>query len=539
MVYILAAEYYRTKRSNLVYKLIAALSITGINIATTILLVLEAFYDIQPSQKVLPLLFNAIFAIIVIALARAFIYEFITRPKVFDLFVKLGIFATILTYAVIQAYWLVVFKPGMIFGRSLMQFFFSVIFLFVLGLSIYYLFRYRKIYRLRLILAFGSIVIAQFVTIYGVFADLSGELKIIRSIAPILVPTMFGSVVFKELIDNVVTLAEHLKYILKDQNNLVQELNGINKDLSGMSEHLVTMSLEGWQKLSEVVEIIYAEEKDRNQLVDLTTGTMEHIADLSGILNFGNDHLQHRFTDVGSSESATNSNNKINEFISRIETILQEGDEIFEGTRSYLIQLEEASISVSDALKSVQDIYGHTTMLSLNASIEAARAGEHGRGFAIVAEKVNELADQSKNSTNNVVKHLQEISTTATESSARIFAGMEKLKSARNLVNQIAEKIDYSNVVDRMIRETRELLADIRKKHIENSQNIVADMNGAKIILQDHQTNGEKMKTAIRNHIRDIEAIAGVSDELNSTVRVLSEKTEEILKKSEMLKAFT
>ncbi len=538
MVYILSAEYYRTRRDDLVYKLVASISITGINVATTIVLILEAFYNYTPSQKYLPLLLNAIFAIIVIALARAFSADFTGNKKGFEKLTRNGMILTVVGYVIIQIYWVFTYEPRVQFGKSNIQLFFSAFFLFVLGYSIYIIIRYRKNYRIRLVLAFGSIVIAQFINMYGVIGEIPGFLSVIRSAAPILVPTMFGSVVFKELIENIVTLAEHLQNILRDQSNLVHELNGINEELQKMSQGLVTRSLEGWQKLSGVVEIIYEEENDRNQLIEITTETTEHVKGLTKLFKTDS----HDVRSILESANQMAENNSITVFIQSavndIDTRLREGDEIFEDTREYLNHLEKAAINISEALKGVQDIYSQTTMLSLNASIEAARAGEHGRGFAIVAEKVSELAERSKGSTDTVVRHLKDISETVTESSARIYAGMEKLKAGREVVHKLTS-LDDSEARKNLATQLENLIKQFRRVHADNTDTIVSDMNGAKIILQDHVSNGENMKTAIRNHIHDIEAIAGVSDELNSTISLLKSKTDEILVKAESMRQFT
>ncbi|MGO0059949.1 methyl-accepting chemotaxis protein [Brevibacillus fluminis] len=55
----------------------------------------------------------------------------------------------------------------------------------------------------------------------------------------------------------------------------------------------------------------------------------------------------------------------------------------------------------------VHEMAAQSHLLGLNAAIEAARAGEHGRGFAIVAQEIRKMADQSKNSASEIALQLQ------------------------------------------------------------------------------------------------------------------------------------
>ena len=84
-------------------------------------------------------------------------------------------------------------------------------------------------------------------------------------------------------------------------------------------------------------------------------------------------------------------------------------------------KLGERSKEIGNIVEVISGISGQTNLLALNAAIEAARAGEHGHGFAVVAEEVRKLAEESQQAS----KQISELIRSIQEETGRAVAAME------------------------------------------------------------------------------------------------------------------
>ncbi|WP_234121337.1 methyl-accepting chemotaxis protein [Clostridium hydrogenum] len=173
--------------------------------------------------------------------------------------------------------------------------------------------------------------------------------------------------------------------------------------------------------------------------------------------------------------------------------------------------MNESTKKINAISETIADITEQTNLLSLNASIESARAGEAGKGFAVVAEEIRKLAEQSKNSTEEIkliIAGIQEKSGTA----------VEAIKSTEFVVNE----------QDIAVGQTKDIFSEILKS-IEILINKVDEIKVSVAFAKE-----KKQST-----VSEIENISSVSEETASASQEVTASTEEITATMEELTRYS
>ena len=153
-------------------------------------------------------------------------------------------------------------------------------------------------------------------------------------------------------------------------------------------------------------------------------------------------------TDIAhTSQKAEEGNKLVEATVAQMNTI---ADTVISSS-NVVAKLGERSKEIGNIVEVISGISGQTNLLALNAAIEAARAGEHGHGFAVVAEEVRKLAEESQQASKQIGDLIRAIQEETEQAVAAMQTGRSEAEKGRENVTATGEGFsEIRAMIDRL-----------------------------------------------------------------------------------------
>ncbi|MDR1248851.1 MAG: methyl-accepting chemotaxis protein [Treponema sp.] len=192
------------------------------------------------------------------------------------------------------------------------------------------------------------------------------------------------------------------------------------------------------------------------------------------------------------------------------------GNESIQKISGIMKELAEDSESLMEANKMIQTIAAQTNLLAMNAAIEAAHAGDVGSGFAVVAEEIRKLAENSAAQGKTINKSLSGLK-------AEIQNATEFIEKSQAQFNQIVGRVEDVRNQEMVIRNAMTEQEAGGGQILESAVHINDITNDVRVNFETIKTSSgsivkeaENLDTEMAEMSRDINRIMGDIEDIHN-----------------------
>lgn len=197
-------------------------------------------------------------------------------------------------------------------------------------------------------------------------------------------------------------------------------------------------------------------------------------------------------------------------------------------TREVAQRLSAAVEEIGVTLNLINEISSSTNLLALNASIEAARAGEAGKGFAVVAQEVGNLANNTKESLNEVEAVIARVQNNVKEITAHVEENSSKLDMQNEYFSNVFKGMQNMTELLNMSVDTVNTMGNAHDKQAEVIKNTVLINQAIAESIRNENGQFDSINAMVESNVHDITEMTEQAGSINKMVdeinRLLAEE---------------
>jgi methyl-accepting chemotaxis protein len=289
-------------------------------------------------------------------------------------------------------------------------------------------------------------------------------------------------------------------------NIFIQKLQAMIKNIAKSSNVVASSATQ----LFAVTTEIDANAQAMNTLTDTATSGTERTANKVENISVAAEEMSTTSQTVAAAiEEMSVSLNEVSRNCQNELLIAEKANSNAKSSKEIMTRLSGAAKSIGKVVAVINDIADQTNLLALNATIEAASAGEAGKGFAVVANEVKELARQTTQATQDIIKQVAEIKENtdyAVKSIDEVTLVMEDVnRISHTIVSSVEEQSATINEISRSVSGVNTNIKDV-------AQNVAASARE----LTDVTFTIKKVRTEVTSASNSITQIKSSSGELTT-----------------------